>query len=113
MLDLIRSHIPAARTMSDGRLTAILIAFALLFAGLADLSMGMVVLLGVAAGVWYAQHQRHAVPFIRIAPDAEETAEGHPSGTVPVRERVVTRAASHDPLVARAEALLRRVSTRG
>lgn len=117
MLDQVRKHVPAARSMSDGRLAALLAAIGVMLYMIADKDTFWVAALVI--GVWYAmRHKRGAWigQKARIAPHVaalrrdlfERTPAPDESATPPPP----VYATSNDPLVARAEALLRRVEAR-
>lgn len=100
MLATIRQTIPATRSMSDGRLLALVMALALLAMAATDLD-GSTVAIGVAiAAAVFMQKQR----CIRrsAVPPADEVSH------------VTTESSAHeDPLIARARALRERSAARG
>lgn len=98
MLDRVRQTVPATRTLSDGRLTAVLLAGALLVLAMADVTVTPV-WVAVIAGVWLTTQRRRS-----------GGCASRLRTTLSTCDAPATRL--EDPLVARARALRDRTAAR-
>lgn len=116
MFETLRAHVPAARTLTDDRLTAIVAAVAVLVAVASTMGMSTgTILIGVAVAVVVARRTGGRHPEIVVHPvGAFEDAGEVPVSMNDRREQPVSHAeeSAIDPLLARAMALRERTMSR-
>ncbi len=116
MFETIRAHVPAARRLTDDRLTAIVAAVVVLIAVASTMGMSLgTILIGAAIAVVVARRigERHPAIVVHSV-DAFEDADEAPAATNDRREWTSERAPESgiDPLLARAMALRERTMSR-
>lgn len=109
MLAVIRQSIPATRSLSDGRLLALVLAVGMLVMAAADAtSVGMAVGVAVMLAVFHRQRSCGRSSRCAVETAADEVA----AVVTEVATDVTETAPAEDPLVARARALRERTASR-